>query len=230
MKTLKTSLIILISSFIALSSSCKKEEPIETPSLTLPTVTTVPVTNINNYVANSGGEVVSDGGETVTERGVCWSTEIDPTVANEKTVDGAGAGAFISELINLERNTLYYVRAYATTKNGTGYGSAMSFTTRAGFYYTPNNAVAGSTVTVSFFGGDNVTFTQGSDCPNLNAMATLTQGTSTIIFPKSIKYIDDKHFEATYDLTAKVKVGTYDVIVGNKDCARWEYQGFEITQ
>jgi hypothetical protein len=230
MKAFKLSFIVLLASFIVFSSSCKKDDPVEIPVLKLPTVTTIPVHGIKNFVAFSGGEVVSDGGETVTARGVCWSTEIDPTVENDKTVDGAGAGNFISELVNLEQNTLYYTRAYATTKNGTGYGSTMSFTTSAGFYFTPTSAAAGSTVTVSFFGGDNVTFTQGSNCPDLTAMATLTQGTSTIIMPKSINYIDNKHFEATYTFSAKDNVGAYNVIVGDKDCSRWEYQGFNITQ
>ncbi len=47
-------------------------------TLTLPTVTTAPVTNITQTIATSGGTVTSDGGAPVTARGVCWSTSSNP--------------------------------------------------------------------------------------------------------------------------------------------------------
>jgi len=73
--------------------------------------------------------VTSDCGATVTARGVCWSTGQTPTVADNRTTDGTGAGSFSSSITGLTPNTTYYVRAYATNSAGTGYGSAMSFTT-----------------------------------------------------------------------------------------------------
>jgi uncharacterized protein (TIGR02145 family) len=47
------------------------------------------------------------------------------------TEDGTGLGAFTSSLTNLTMNTTYYVRAYATNSQGTGYGEEKSFTTTA---------------------------------------------------------------------------------------------------
>jgi len=100
-----------------------------TLNLTLPTVTTAPVTDIMQTTATSGGTVTSDGGTTVTARGVCWSTSTNPTTANSYTTNGSGTGTFVSNLTGLTANTLYYVRAYATNSVGTAYGNELTFTT-----------------------------------------------------------------------------------------------------
>jgi len=65
----------------------------------------------------------------ITARGVCWSTVQNPTVADDTTNDGTGAGSFTSNITGLTSSTTYYVRAYATKSAGTGYGSVMFFKT-----------------------------------------------------------------------------------------------------
>jgi hypothetical protein len=95
----------------------------------LPTVTTTTVTAIAQTSATGGGNVTWDGGGTVTERGVCWSTSPNPTIADSKTIDGDGAGVFTSSLTGLSPNTPYYVKAYATNRVGTAYGDQVSFST-----------------------------------------------------------------------------------------------------
>jgi uncharacterized protein (TIGR02145 family) len=97
--------------------------------LSLPDVTTNPVTDIAQTTATSGGNVISDGGATVTERGVCWSTSQYPTIANNKTIDGSGNGTFTSSITGLTASSTYFVRAYANNATGTGYGNQQSFTT-----------------------------------------------------------------------------------------------------
>ena len=126
--------IFLFSVFALLSViACKKDEPV--PEISpdnsdkIPVVTTLLVSNIMQTTASCGGEVTSDGGYTVTARGICWSLNQNPTIADNKTADGSGAGSFISELTDLSVNSTYYVRAYATNTYGTGYGSTFSFTT-----------------------------------------------------------------------------------------------------
>ncbi|MCX6145943.1 MAG: hypothetical protein NTW25_01645 [Candidatus Kapabacteria bacterium] len=94
-----------------------------------PTLTTTAISSITGITASSGGNVSSDGGNAVTARGVCWNTSTSPTIANSKTIDGTGTGAFTSALTGLSLNTTYYVRAYATNSVGTSYGSEVSFTT-----------------------------------------------------------------------------------------------------
>jgi hypothetical protein len=99
------------------------------PPITAPTVTTTTVTAITSTDAISGGNVTSDGGATVTARGVCYSTNPNPTTANFKTLDGSGTGTFSSNLIVLSPSTTYHVRAYATNSIGTSYGTDLQFTT-----------------------------------------------------------------------------------------------------
>ena len=98
----------------------------------LPTVTTNSVTSITKNSAVCGGNVTSDGGATVTQRGVCWSTSSNPTVYDNKTIDGNGEGSFSSNITELEAGTTYYVRAYATNSEGTAYGIQKTFTTTTG--------------------------------------------------------------------------------------------------
>ena len=43
--------------------------------------------------------------------------------------NGTGTGSFISSFYGLTINTTYYIRAYATTEVGIGYGNEVSFTT-----------------------------------------------------------------------------------------------------
>ena len=94
-----------------------------------PTVTTNDITNITSISAICGGNVTSDGNGAVTARGVCWSTNPNPTINDNKTSDGSGTENFTSNLTNLTENTTYYVRAYATNEKGTSYGEEKNFTT-----------------------------------------------------------------------------------------------------
>lgn len=97
----------------------------------IPVLTTTAPTKIGQDSALSGGTITSDKGLTVTARGVCYSTKANPTIADSKTVNVAGTGTFISNINNLLPNTTYYVRAYATNSDGTGYGDEKSFITQA---------------------------------------------------------------------------------------------------
>ena len=99
------------------------------------TVTTDAASYILPFGATSGGSVSSSGGgNSVTAKGVCYSTDPDPTIDNETVPSGSGSGTFTCLILWLDDNTTYYVRAYAnkTKKNGTTtttYGNMVSFTT-----------------------------------------------------------------------------------------------------
>ena len=96
----------------------------------MPTVTTATeVTGITVISAKCGGEVTFNGNVTVTARGICWSTNQNPTIDDNKTTNGSGVGFYTSNMTNLEHNTTYYVRAYATNEVGTAYGEEVTFTT-----------------------------------------------------------------------------------------------------
>ncbi|NBC04625.1 MAG: hypothetical protein GVY20_13080, partial [Bacteroidetes bacterium] len=97
--------------------------------LTKPSVTTESISSITENSAVSGGDVTDDGGADVTERGVCWDTSEEPTLDDQCTSDGEGTGNFESEITELDPDTEYYVRAYATNSEGTSYGNQQDFRT-----------------------------------------------------------------------------------------------------
>ena len=95
----------------------------------IPTLTTTPVTNRTTITAMTGGNITSDGGAAVTSRGVCWATTQNPTISNNKIIDGTGTGSFTSNMTGLQPETTYYVRAFATNSVGTAYGNQFDFKT-----------------------------------------------------------------------------------------------------
>jgi len=97
--------------------------------VSLPTITTNQVTEIAQTTAVGGGNVTSDGDASVIERGICWSTNHNPTIIDAHANNGTGIGDFSVNMTGLSDNTTYYVRAYATNSVGTAYGSEVSFTT-----------------------------------------------------------------------------------------------------
>jgi len=94
---------------------------------TLPVITTVPVTDISQNTATSGGNITDDGGQPITERGICWSTNENPTLTDSYTTDGTGLGVFVSNITGLTENLSYYVRAYAVNSVGISYGVNIPF-------------------------------------------------------------------------------------------------------
>jgi hypothetical protein len=124
--------LVIMGFTLFLFNSCKKDDNNNnntTPTAHEPVLTTTDVSNITFTTVSCGGNISSDAGFTVSARGVCWSTGTTPTIADSKTNDGTGAGSFTSAITGLSQSTTYYVRAYATNSEGTGYGSAISFTT-----------------------------------------------------------------------------------------------------
>jgi hypothetical protein len=126
----------------------------------VPALTTVDVADITGNSASSGGNVTVAGGAEVTARGVCFSTEENPTVDDEKTEDSEGLGEFTSTLEGLGGNTTFYVRAYATNSAGTGYGEQISFTTLVDAPAVNTAAVVEITQTSAISGGE-VTYDGG---------------------------------------------------------------------
>jgi hypothetical protein len=115
----------------------------------LPTVTTTAVSDITALSSVSGGTIISSGGAEIVNRGVCWSTSNNPTIANNVTQDwGSSFTSFIS---GLAPNTTYYVRAFATNSVGTAYGNQVSFTTPA--FVITTTAVSDITIFSATSGG-----------------------------------------------------------------------------
>ena len=111
---------------------------LDEPIVTELVVTTAEVSGIADTCAVCGGEVVSEGGSNVIARGVCYGLSENPSLddCTGKTVDGGGLGTFTSVMTGLEKETKYYVRAYATDNDTTCYGEQKIFTTLGQIVYS----------------------------------------------------------------------------------------------
>ncbi len=143
-----------------------------------PTVATSEISSVASTSASGGGVISSTGGGTITAKGICWSTNQNPTTADFKTSDASlnilGANpfdltsaqaqpiTFSSSMTALSPGTTYYVRAYATNSAGTSYGEQVSFTTLAALPTISTTVITGITSS-SASGGGNITNSGGAN-------------------------------------------------------------------
>lgn len=102
---------------------------IATDQPTLATLSTLSAAGITTSSASCGGNITSEGNVPVMARGICWSTNPNPTVADNKIYSGNGLGSFTVSITGLTAATTYHVRAWAVNSVGTAYGDDISFTT-----------------------------------------------------------------------------------------------------
>ena len=122
----------------------------------LPEVTIIAVSDITNLSARISASVTDSGTAEVTEKGVVWSANTNPTVANNKKAAAeAGTGAYnvaISE--NLQAGQTYYAKAYAINKNGIAYSEdELSFTLRTDVATVVTNQASNITSTTADISG-----------------------------------------------------------------------------
>ena len=145
-------------------SGCKKEN--------VPTVRTTPVSDITGVNATSGGTITDEGSSSIIIRGVCWSTDVNPTIADNKTIDGRGKGSFSSNITGLNVDVVYYIRAYAANSVGTGYGRVVSFISYGQSPTATTSSVTNIEATTATLIGNVV-------ANNLSTVVTLEYGTTT---------------------------------------------------
>ena len=149
MKQLKVSLIIIA---IAIFMSCDKEDSNigKTPSImNSPETISSEITYTSFKVK---GEINTEEGENVTERGVCWSTNPNPTINDNKLI--SENNIFDLTINNLNSNKTYHFRSYAKNKIGVGYGMVQSTQTlslentvwKFTSVYSPTNFIIESTI------------------------------------------------------------------------------------
>ncbi len=94
-------------------------------------MTTGNITSITAQDALGSGNITSDGGGAIISRGLCWSTQQNPTLSNPNVTGGTSTGTFNLTMNNLTPSTTYYVKAFAANAAGTSYGNQITFTTIA---------------------------------------------------------------------------------------------------
>ncbi len=97
----------------------------------MPTLSTNPVTNksIATGTATLNGTILTIGDPAFTERGFVYGFSRNPSLADATKiiVSGTETGDYFINVSSLVEGKTYYVRAYATTPNGTVYGEEVSF-------------------------------------------------------------------------------------------------------
>lgn len=109
------------------------------PTFSPPSVSTAVDTSFSSTSVNVGGDVTDDGGAAITDRGIYWGTSPDPEITGTKLQIGNGTGPFSTIISELNPNSIYYQKAYATNKVGTTFGSLVRLHT--------GSALTSSTVT-----------------------------------------------------------------------------------
>ena len=110
----------------------------DTTGLHVPTVT-AHVDSVGSNAAKFTANVTKDGGETVTATGFCYSVNNqEPTINDTKIAIGSGLGEFTGITGALVPGITYYVRAYATNYEGTGYSDVMTITATIPANVCPN--------------------------------------------------------------------------------------------
>jgi uncharacterized protein (TIGR02145 family) len=125
-----TCLSILFAGLI-FTTGCKKKSDGSPEAGPVPEVATG---NYNNVLLNTiefSGNVTADHGYIISKRGFCWSgVNQAPTIANDTNGSPESrSSSFNDTLKGLKGQTHYFIRAYATNINGTGYGSIVEVTT-----------------------------------------------------------------------------------------------------
>lgn len=91
------------------------------------------VTSTNHYVATGATQALVRAtmtGSNILERGVCWSTEHEPTVLDNRTTDHFSLKGYIFHLSGLKPATVYYIRPYVMNKTYTvAYGDEVKIVT-----------------------------------------------------------------------------------------------------
>ena len=176
--------------------NCTSDNTDETNNL--PILTTNTVTDITSNTAISGGNISDNAGVNIITRGICWNTNGNPTIDNDFSTNGSGIGEYSIEMSNLESETNYYVRAFATNSSGTSYGNELNFTT-----LEPENIYNGNDISlftqqeVNNFGSNNYTIINASiqigadGTANTNNSITNLNALNTIKSVKNISIYDN---------------------------------------
>ncbi len=124
----------------------------------VPTVMTDTVLNITTTTAVAKGEIRFNGGVPILTKGICWSLDPEPDISGSKVTASINSDKFSVPIAGLLPNTTYYYRAFATNREGTGYGEEKTFQTRVSLPAVTTTAASSITYKRAVVGG-NVTAT-----------------------------------------------------------------------
>lgn len=117
---------------------------------TVPTVVTNPNSARGATAAFGRSTISGVTFSALLEHGFCWSTHPNPTILDNRTTKYFSNSGYIYHLQNLTPATIYYIRAYALTKEyAVGYGDVIKVIT------TPKGAITYSLTSSVTNAGEN---------------------------------------------------------------------------
>lgn len=102
-----------------------------TNDVDIPVLETDSVNNITFVSADCFANLISTGGLELLNLGFVYSTNPSPIIEDNSGIiySNSEVGGFSEHLTNLDYETIYYIRAFASNSLGTGYGNELSFET-----------------------------------------------------------------------------------------------------
>lgn len=153
MKNKSNILTVLFAGLFLAFFSCKKEDTRIVPVIAIANVSEITATSITSIQS-----ITTDGGAAITEKGLCWSTNPDPTVADQKITTSGDSTSFTSSITGLMSGTSYSIRAYAKNAEGIGYSNPSTVMTLPapvisdGYSVTLQKASKGKGIDLVFLG------------------------------------------------------------------------------
>jgi hypothetical protein len=149
-KTIILTSLLLMIQLIFISCQTEEMNDSKTPIITSET------TNENNEVTYTSikisGKVTSNDENEISTHGICWSTNPNPTINDNKTTETTAK--FSSIIKDLILNTKYYFRIYAIKNSIVSYSTEQTFSTlnlkntiwKFSTYYPPSPNSTGLTI------------------------------------------------------------------------------------
>jgi len=207
-KSIYRILAVLFTATVFFAACTKEDQDVKLA----PKISTAQVLSVTSDGATVEGFVIAQG-DGFTERGVCYNTAANPTVANSKAIyTGATTGAtFNVAMSGLAYATKYYVRAYAIDANGvTTYGEEFNFSTLPILPQLTTTEVTAITMFTAKSGG-NITLEGGAPitargvCFGIKANPTISDSktsdsTGTGVFTSSLTKLNNgtKYYVRAY--------------------------------
>jgi hypothetical protein len=94
-----------------------------------PLVNTDAVSSLTLSDVILNGTFISEEGAPLLEKGFCYGTTTNPDLTNSVIINTDVNNNFYNQLTDLQEETTYYIRTYATNAMGTTYGDEVSFQT-----------------------------------------------------------------------------------------------------
>ena len=92
----------------------------------------ISLSNIRNITVSSveaNISIISTGGGNILNKGICYSTSVQPTINDYKVEDSSSNNSVSLTIQNLTGNVVYYLKAFVVNESGVYYSEQQSFQT-----------------------------------------------------------------------------------------------------